>query len=175
MVPPCFAQTSRKGPYGVRAYSCALTGAPGIACAFAVGMRLRNHVRRGLRYPFSPFRALCDLSTRVLFPSLPLLGVIQFSTSGLGIEYYAASELSRGKLKKADRRKRRSAFCPYIVPGPRRSRHIFAWRSAVRRRLLRRVTRLSLRRARWVPTDCAIWTRMTISTVATSMTAMLYL
>ena len=38
----------------------------------ALGARLRDHVRRSLPYPFPPIRALCDVSLRLLFSSLPL-------------------------------------------------------------------------------------------------------
>ena len=80
VVPPCFTPASRQGPYGVRTYSCALTGAPVAAYTGkpVVGAPLRDHVQQDLPYPLAPDRALCDVSSCLLFSSLRLRGVIQF-------------------------------------------------------------------------------------------------
>ena len=78
MVPPCFTQASRRGPYGVQPYSCALTGAPVAACTETLPQSaapLRDHLPPDLPYPFPPYRVLCTVSSGLLFPSSRLRGV----------------------------------------------------------------------------------------------------
>lgn len=49
VVPPWFIRTSRHGPWGVPANSCAVTGAP--VADYVSPARLRGHVRRSFRTP----------------------------------------------------------------------------------------------------------------------------
>ena len=79
MVPPCFARTSRPGPWSVQEDPIRLRydGRPRRSLMYAgtLGARLRDHVQRGLPYPFPPAGALCDVSPHVLFSSLPLSAI----------------------------------------------------------------------------------------------------
>ena len=74
VVPPCFTRPSRGRalPGTDIPWRCDGHSRRGLGQPCPSPTRLRGHVRRGLSYPFSAPRALCAVSPRLLFPSLPL-------------------------------------------------------------------------------------------------------
>lgn len=172
MVPPCFTPASRQGPYGVLAYSRALTGAPVAACAcgsqprrsetiFSQTFRTRFH-QSGLSVPYLP--AYSSLPRVCRAYSVPLGLCLVYNRMAPSVNCASYTKSGSGKPFGLP-----LLLIFYIAPGMRFSLLTFCL--ALRRPapLDSLVRRLSMRTARWVPMDWKICTRITSTRTDTYM------
>ena len=173
MVPPCFASASRQGPYGVQTYSCAFTGAPVAAYAYArsrCAAPRPSSPKPSVPVPTNPGSLCRILTVTLLFLafegrySVPLGLCLVYNRMAPSVNCASYTKSRNGKPLGLP-----LLLIFYIAPGMRFSLLTFCL--ALRRPapLDSLVRRLSMRTARWVPMDWKICTRITSTRTDTYM------